>query len=195
MKTNLRRAHQIRSLIETDLVQDTGVEPLTLYVTEEAVDDKLRKYQSNLVAKQARADKLEAILGVLRQTINTANQAAGLDDLLRQLASAKRELNRLTRLVELGDDGEAEDTLLIQLRQAKFKFENTSGSETSYSQPRESVAGYPIPKQVVEDAKNRQVVVLRIIRKISDDLLSINYNTQVEVFDEDITYLESERII
>jgi hypothetical protein len=189
MKMNLRKAavlqNSIRSAISERQNLLTGQHTVQLWaVNDEALAEARRAQKSAL----DEISRLEEILVNIREQVGAANVKSGVSALLAEDAVLGAQISRLTRLSK-AQPLPSTAQLTEQARQINAHNEkNTYRMQDSFTVGVFSVADI--------ETFNLQLVALRRRRtQVSEELITLNINTEISIKDSAYSWLESQGIV
>lgn len=187
MQLTLRKAHQIRSLIEARQSTIGYPRPSHVSVYSEEIDKKISLLIDSLAAETVQAVELERILRELRGRIDRANADSGINDILNEQGSLNRKLERVVKVVTSApvrrEDVRVEITRILNIDPKERRYEG------------DTVLISGLTPEMHELAKQEELDIRRRLRVLSDELLAKNFQTQVTMADSDYKKLEEYAIV
>jgi len=185
MKISLRKANALQLLIN-EQINSPFVETVTVGKFDNPVEVVDQASDILLETVEQKFD-LITVLYAIRGKVAAAGQVAGVADLLTtQALLSKREafLRQLASTTSFAVTKEALDAQLADIKAA---------DATGYRAKTFTVG--LLKKETVEAFKKNIVTIRRQKQKVSDQLLNLNVKTEIELSDEEVSFLNKYEIL
>jgi hypothetical protein len=189
MKLSLRKANALQGVIAEQLGEQTvGEVSVGKYDVPDVV---IAEATDKLTETLAKKFDLIDVYYSIRQKVGAASAAAGIADLLTDLAKVERQtafLKQLASTRTFAPKIEAVEKALADLREKK-------ADGTSYYRVAESVNVSLLSKEQVEGYAKAINGARKEKNKISDKLLHLNVSTEIELDEKEVSILNKYEIL
>lgn len=194
MKTvTLRRAAKIRNRLESriqDLARELRSTTISANIYDKNIVDQLSTSENEFRNTLARYMAASAALNELRIQIAKVNAKMGVNDLLTQRSTLQGQLARISTISGLTEGRLTSEQ--ITARVAGLVERAKSGS--AYSHVDDNIHLTFISKEMIADAEKTAHDLQIKLDEIQDELESINSTQTVELSEQELTVLQSEKI-
>lgn len=190
MNITLRKANAIQNSIQEAI---RGIKlDFTVELNEfQDVKAELKKANDQLIANDARRQKLLMAVYNIRGLVGTANSASGID---LKLATAAFVDKRIAQLEEFTKAAEMTDLAVLTGKLEKIKALKGEARSRIYGYG-DTVSTSVVTKEQIEQAKNEIKNLKKQKQKLNDEILELNIKTEIPLSDEVVQTLQAEGLI
>jgi hypothetical protein len=187
MKLTLRKANAVQHSIN-EMIKSLDLN--TTVTLNEFVDvkDQIQVVRDRFWSHAATRNKLMLSLYEIRQKVANANAAAGINDMLAEVAHLEKQIGHNTMLA-----GKGAQTALIVLNGQIKKQADTK--EDAYGYSRRDVVTSIFSEDEVEAFRREAAEGKRQKQKLQDALLELNVQTEIELEEGTALFLEKADIL
>jgi hypothetical protein len=194
MDISLRKAAALQLAINEALKLLRLSHGVTVSIYEEDPEGRVAAEAAGWTAALARRGSLLGALYQIRTRVGAANQAAGVDDRLAELARLEREVQFYTPLSQ-AEPREAPEILRARIQRLRTREEAPVG-RFGGSQPLPETVQVGLFGQVEIDGFRSELRRLtRTRQQLKDELLELNAGTRISLAPETVATLQREELI
>lgn len=187
MKITLRQAAALQTSIQSNIGDITGSiscdQPLSVYVSDPT--QRIKDMGADIDKKLTQVSTLNQILYQIRKSVSAANQAAGINDFLADLASLNKRISVYETVVS--------EATPVDLLDVLGRIERAKNPSNQY--PMETVHVSALTQAQIDGYENCLKTLRRQRDKIKDDLISLNVTTKIELDDDSVAVLTEQGLI
>ena len=187
MKLTLRKANAVQHSIN-EMIKSLDLN--TTVTLNEFVDvkDQIQVVRDRFWSHAATRNKLMLSLYEIRQKVANANAAAGINDMLAEVAHLEKQIGHNTALASKG----AQTALIVLNGQIKKQADT---KEDAYGYHRNAVVTSIFSEDEVETFRREAAEGKRQKQKLQDHLLELNVQTEIELEEGTALFLEKADIL
>lgn len=187
MKLTLRKANAVQHSIN-EMIKSLDLN--TTVTLNEFVDvkDQIQVVRDRFWTHAATRNKLMLSLYEIRQKVANANAAAGINDMLAEVAHLEKQIGHNTALASKG----AQTALIVLNGQIKKQADT---KEDAYGYHRNAVVTSIFSEDEVETFRREAAEGKRQKQKLQDHLLELNVQTEIELEEGTALFLEKADIL
>jgi len=189
-KITLRKASKIRNRLMsnlTDLQTKVNNVQLHLNVYNPNVVGELDAELTKFTESYVRYSQVSRVLFSIREKISVAGNAHNVSGLLADREALAGQLRTVSRVISLARPRLPEATLAAQIAGVVSRLE-----KSDYGHDQLAVAF--IPEEVLEGIRADQLVLQTALDVVQDKLEAINTSVTIDLTDEELALLKSERV-
>lgn len=187
MKLTLRKANAIQASIN-EALKAINLETQVTLNEFENVTDQINKARDSFFANSETRDKLVTALYEIRAKVARANADSGVNDMLANLAYSEKVISSNNVLASAG----VQTSMRVLNGQVK---KNAEAKDDMYGYNRNSTATSIFTDAEVKGFKRIAADYKRTKRKLQDELLSLNIQTEIELSETTALLLTKENIL
>lgn len=186
MKITLRKANTVQNAISQELKNLDLACSININEFEDP-KDQIKNAREKFFEQSATREKLIGALYEIRRKVAQANAEVGINNMLADVAMLEKQVSYSTNLASKG----AQQPMRVINGRIKKITETTD----RYSLHADTVSTSIFTEQEVEEFKNTSAELKREKQKLQDELLELNVQTQIELDDGTVLFLEKAHII
>lgn len=186
MKISLRKANALQALINEQINEGfLGTVTITKY---DNLSDKVDEANKSLADTITKKFELIQVLYRMRRKVGAASSAAGVNDLLTELAENEKVTAFLKQI--------ASTTMYAMTKeQLTTIFADIATQKDTYGRTKDAVTATILTKDEVESYKAQISKVRKAKQSISDKLLHLNVSTEIELGETEVSVLKKYDIL
>lgn len=192
MEINLRKANAIQSEIRSAINGISFANTITVSEYDAQPEEVIAKANETFKKDYHRKMQLNNALFDVRSKVARANAAAGISDVLAQIAVIDSQIANETKVSQLSVRKSAEE---ICARIEKFKTAPATERSVIYGDRYNNIETGFVDAEVVEGAKKLIKNFKRERQNLSDKLLQLNVTTTIVLKDDSMATLKEEGIL
>lgn len=192
MEINLRKANAIQSEIRSAINGISFGNTVTVSEYDAQPEEVIAKANETFKKDYHRKMQLNNALFDVRSKVARANAAAGISDVLAQIAVIDSQIANETKVSQLSVRKSAEE---IRARIEKFKTTPATERSVIYGDRYNNIETGFVDAEVVEGAKKLIKSFKRERQSLSDKLLQLNVTTTIVLKDDSLATLKEEGIL
>ena len=187
MKLTLRKANAVQHSIN-EMIKSLDLNTTVTLNEFVEVKDQIQAVRDRFWTHAATRNKLILSLYEIRQKVANANAAAGINDMLAEVAHLEKQIGHNTMLA-----GKGVQTALVVLNGQLKKQADTK--EDAYSYSRRDVTTSIFSEAEIETFRREAAEGKRQKQKLQDELLELNVQTEIELEEGTALFLEKADIL
>lgn len=187
MKLTLRKANAVQASIN-EALKAINIETNVTLNEFEDVAEQINVVVDRFFANTKTRDALVTALYEIRAKVARANADAGINDMLANVAYSEKVIGYNNVLVSAG----AQTSMRVLNGQVK---KNAEAKDEGYGYSRRDVSTSIFTEAQVEGFKRTVADYKRTKRKLQDELLALNIQTEIELSEETALLLTKENIL
>jgi len=187
MKLTLRKANAVQHSIN-EMIKSLDLNTTVTLNEFVEVNDQIQAVRDRFWTHAATRNKLMLSLYEIRQKVANANAAAGINDMLAEVAHLEKQIGHNTMLA-----GKGVQTALVVLNGQLKK--QADAKDDAYAYSRRDVTTSIFSEAEVETFRREAAEGKRQKQKLQDELLELNVQTEIELEEGTALFLEKADIL
>jgi hypothetical protein len=188
MKINLRKASVLQNNLNDFVKQSLPKANVEINQFED-INLQLETAETLFEGNMQKAFKFTDILYDIRKKVSLANQNAGINDVLANIANLEKKINVLNQVIHSGERLSSE---VLSGKIEKIKLKDDS---SSYYHTGDEISTSIISKEKMVELKEELKSLKKQKQTFQDKLLELNVSSTIELSDDSISILEQESLI